>query len=946
MYDFIILGGLRMLRASLIVVVAGALVFVSPCRGDSPFNVDFFCGWSGYYRPMEWTPVEIGISSQLKEPFAGSVIVSARQDSFNTMNVTQEFVLTPDIPLHLPLVTKLAFGASKCSIRIVDAKRGRTRYDYDFDLWDFSTRNRLLTDVGQADLLIGVVGSRRFGLLRVPNQSLSRSAEGTGKVYVGDKLARMVPWDWPGFVSLDLLILYDPDWAFLNRYQLAAITQWVSNGGSLLLVLGSHPLPADSVIAKLLPFEVESAKQVSISSQTLAEWGLSADRPETVTCWPLNPRPEARVWRAENMEGDECLFGTGYVDFGRMGVFAFDPATLSDRQKAYSARFWVSVIKATLEETSAGSTRSKERTVFGSEGRPSPPTGCALTGDLTHPDRSAGGIELTVAGLEVGEYRMTSWHNNPASLHSPIDIYVEGLLKSSNNPQSQVLADEYAAEAVTEFILSDSNSVVIEFRPVASEFNRRATLCGFELFRVRLDRQDSEEEVSDRVLGVDFGAEGQVVADGFVPLGLPEKERVHGVRFHDRAGLPPGMSIVLQPTNPEDDLQFNRTLSARATRTVSRSIAEVSLRPMRSIEYVEDAGRDPGNRRHEYEFRVGLAQAASNAVMLFLSGIPEMRPLSIWWVILLLTALAVLLGPVDYKLLKRLDRLPFTWLTCSFWIVLFTVGAYYGVQALRGGKMQLRVISVLDGIENTGRFWSTSYSGLFAPYSADYQFDGLEASQWWSGLAPTEESIYAGNLEAGSRQIYCYQHDGGNLPYSVPVNIWTMQFLLKESVGEQLPFQATVVREGGGIAVRIVNDCDVAIRQGYVLLGDNQAMEFDVVPPRATKQFRGRPVHDDRWERWSVFQDPQRWSRDFSRGRFEKEKAFFARGCLQRTRAMKAYLAYDAAVVCAEYDNAPVFSTVKGRSCKYDHIQLVRLVVFPETSATYEPVHEGKVSKK
>jgi len=34
---------------------------------DIEFNVDFYCGWEGYYRPMEWTPIEIGIDSDLTE---------------------------------------------------------------------------------------------------------------------------------------------------------------------------------------------------------------------------------------------------------------------------------------------------------------------------------------------------------------------------------------------------------------------------------------------------------------------------------------------------------------------------------------------------------------------------------------------------------------------------------------------------------------------------------------------------------------------------------------------------------------------------------------------------------------------------------------------------------------------------------------------------------------
>jgi hypothetical protein len=40
----------------------------------------------------------------------------------------------------------------------------------------------------------------------------------------------MVPWDWTGFVSLDLLVLYDPDWTLLRDAQLEAIGRWVSTG--------------------------------------------------------------------------------------------------------------------------------------------------------------------------------------------------------------------------------------------------------------------------------------------------------------------------------------------------------------------------------------------------------------------------------------------------------------------------------------------------------------------------------------------------------------------------------------------------------------------------------------------------------------------------------------------------------------------------------------------
>jgi hypothetical protein len=309
----------------------------------------------------------------------------------------------------------------------------------------------------------------------------------------------------------------------------------------------------------------------------------------------------------------------------------------------------------------------------------------------------------------------------------------------------------------------------------------------------------------------------------------------------------------------------------------------------------------------------------------------EIKPLSIWWVILLLTGLAVLLGPVDYKLLKRYGRLPYTWLTCSFWIFLFTVGAYFGVQYLRGGQLELRVVSVVDGIKNSDHVWSTSYCGLFAPKSDDYRLKDLQKNQWWSGIAPTGHSIGMGGQEAIGKRIYCLQHDGGNLPYSLPVNIWDVQCLLTESSLQRLPFDAEVERRGEDVILNIRNESESRILRGYVLLDDSHGVRFGPVRAGGTNQFRSRIL---RMKGWDTFRSE--FFRDYDPRRpqpvssFKKESAFFAQGCLQRTRALDAYLRNGAAIVCVEYDQPAVSFALDGRSYSNNHIQFARLVVFPK----------------
>ena len=59
------------------------------------------------------------------------------------------------------------------------------------------------------------------------------------------------------------------------------------------------------------------------------------------------------------------------------------------------------------------------------------------------------------------------------------------------------------------------------------------------------------------------------------------------------------------------------------------------------------------------------------------------------------------------------------------------------------------------------------------------------------------------------------------------------------------------------------------------------------------------------------------------------DTAYVARGCLRRSQAIAARLRKGSAVVCVEYTDAPVSYGVKDRSCTYNHVQLVRLVVSP-----------------
>ena len=104
---------------------------------ENVFNVDCFFGWDNCYRPMHWTTVNVGITSTLTEPFQGVLSISSQQDGLNNLIINHEFVLTPNVRLNIPLFTKFAFGAVKCSVRISTPK-GKKVWSKSYNLWDYS----------------------------------------------------------------------------------------------------------------------------------------------------------------------------------------------------------------------------------------------------------------------------------------------------------------------------------------------------------------------------------------------------------------------------------------------------------------------------------------------------------------------------------------------------------------------------------------------------------------------------------------------------------------------------------------------------------------------------------------------------------------------------------------------------------------------------------------
>ena len=480
-----------------------AISTFSYAKTEEKFNVDTFFGWDGSFRPKVWSPIELNILSELDDPIQVYVKIATDQDNSNRLEVFHEVVLMPQIPVRLPLVTKMDYAQDNCVVSII-AQDGKVLWNQKYDVWDPSTQSTVIQYLNESDFLIGSCGRIDSGLKTIndymhseynrsdidlddgDNRYYYGDNNNSGTIYYSNKLPNMMPLDWTGFESLDVLLLHDPSWNQFSHQQLTAIVQWVKNGGNLIVIAGSNANFNQNEIMQVMPCGLGERFNVDLKTDDLLDIGLRNLSPQKVFLTELTLSDNSNIEKTVKIDGKVC-FTLGKVGFGRVAVLGIDPLELNQNPEN-AALMWQTILN---------------------------------------------------------------------------DVTITENMKSK-------------------------------------------------------------------------------------PLMLKS-----------------GLRLINDGKLNEDD--FNQW----ATHQSSQS------------------------------------QRALNSLITYMYNIPEMRPISVWWVILVLLLLAIIIGPVDYIILKRKDKLPLTWITTLFWIITFTVSAYFFVDWLRSGELQMRGVSIVDAIQGEPHSWQS-----------------------------------------------------------------------------------------------------------------------------------------------------------------------------------------------------------------------------------------------
>lgn len=105
------------------------------------------------------------------------------------------------------------------------------------------------------------------------------------------------------------------------------------------------------------------------------------------------------------------------------------------------------------------------------------------------------------------------------------------------------------------------------------------------------------------------------------------------------------------------------------------------------------------------------------------SQLPELSLPPIGGLIALLFGYIVLIGPINYLVLRRLDRREWAWVTMPILIAVFAAGAYGFGAALRGLDVIVNEVAIVRGAPDATEGTAQVYLGVFSPARGTYQVE-------------------------------------------------------------------------------------------------------------------------------------------------------------------------------------------------------------------------------
>jgi hypothetical protein len=186
---------------------------------------------------------------------------------------------------------------------------------------------------------------------------------------------------------------------------------------------------------------------------------------------------------------------------------------------------------------------------------------------------------------------------------------------------------------------------------------------------------------------------------------------------------------------------------------------------------------------------VGYADELSINLKSGLETFQEIPVISFGWVALFILLYIVVVGPLDYFILKKLfKKLELTWITFPAVVIVMSLGAYFLAYFVKGDDLRINKIDLIEyDLHGSGQVYGTTWFTIFSPRMQTYTLTVEPAAPAWARkavggpAAPTVMSILEGEGESfrtGSQSLfqkpYAYGEDASSLR-GIPIPVWATE---------------------------------------------------------------------------------------------------------------------------------------------------------------------------
>ena len=192
--------------------------------------------------------------------------------------------------------------------------------------------------------------------------------------------------------------------------------------------------------------------------------------------------------------------------------------------------------------------------------------------------------------------------------------------------------------------------------------------------------------------------------------------------------------------------------------------------------------------------------------------------------IALLGAYILLIGPINYLVLRRLDRREWAWVTMPVLIVAFAAGAYGFGSLLRGSDLIVNEVAIVRGAPGTTDGAAQIYLGVFSPSRGTYQ---LRVPGGALLSSPTAGDFLGGDGTTATLDVL--QGDPAQVR-DLGVGFGSLRTVRAETAVAVPLVQADLRLEDGRLRGTVTNASDEVLLKPVVVLGGTVAKMSDLAP--------------------------------------------------------------------------------------------------------------------